>query len=1003
MSKTHIPFWRVPKRVAYVVSHSYPHSTNGYAVRTHGIARALVEGGHSVIVITRPGRPWDLSVDTEIDVPPLLEIEGVCYRYIESPSNRSHGPEIWRELAAKAIEEELALFKPSVVLAASNWETALPAMEAARNLNLPFYYEVRGFWEITRASKETGWEKSSAFYESVANESRIAQSAERVFTLNKSMRDELIARGVKAKRISVVPNAWSAPVEQSVNKPIKNAVLRNSTRYVAGYIGSFVSYEGLDDLVAACATLRNSGLDLSLSLVGSSNPTSIDTFPGQHCRITQELTQLAKGLGFLPYLQIHGRVAPNALADYYDNIDLIVIPRKSLPVTNLVSPIKPLEAAAYGKAMLVSNVGGLSDVVEELGIPVFSAGDREDLARQMQTILRDEAKRVSLGTAAKQWIEKGRNFSMVVAPMIESFKIVEKVNRKFQPEQVVNQPSIAKESEQVDHRIIEISKQGGSEALSYYLNSQPAKKRPNKKKAFSYLRTAQHLLSNGETASAVLLADASLIIDNSLSAMRIALRVYLDATVLDKADTLAIQFRAKLKNMSASEEKLLKEITGRVQLAAWAAEPSVPRKLPVNNGRVLNFLAFSLPYTSVGYATRSHGLALGIKNAGWDIRPYTRPGFPFDLKPELEGQTLPNQDKIDGIVYRRIFDIGRKGMSEVEYMLSAVRLVEEIIKEEQPEIVHAASNYITALPALIAARRLGVPFIYEVRGFWEITRSSRDDGFENTTKYRFMQFYEGITARHADRVVTITTAMKEELIARGVLEKCIDIAYNSVDPDRFFPRPPNKTLAASLGIPEGVPVIGYVGSFVDYEGLDDLVTACAGLKTTGHDFRLLLVGDGAVLDDLKRQVEDTGLADKTIMTGRVPHEVVEDYYTLIDITPFPRKPWEVCELVSPLKPYEAMALSKAVVVSNTRALSEIVTHGTNGLHFEKGNVADLQQTLARLVRDHTLRKTLGTMAREWVLEQRTWDTAGKVCAKSYSMTQQNRRARQLSMMLSASN
>jgi len=276
-----------------------------------------------------------------------------------------------------------------------------------------------------------------------------------------------------------------------------------------------------------------------------------------------------------------------------------------------------------------------------------------------------------------------------------------------------------------------------------------------------------------------------------------------------------------------------------------------------------------------------------------------------------------------------------------------------------------------------------VPFVYEVRGFWEVTRSSRDEQFENTAKYRFMQLFEGLTARHADRVITITSAMKEELMARGVLEERIAIAYNSVDPGRFVPRPCSQQLAAQLGIPENVPVIGYVGSFVDYEGLDDLVTACLGLKSNGYEFRLLLVGDGAVFDDLKQQVAESGLNDKAILTGRVPHERVEAYYSLIDIAPFPRKPWEVCELVSPLKPYEAMALEKAVVVSSTRALTEIVTHESNGLVSAKGDVKDLQAKLERLLTDSDLKVSLGKTARQWIEQERSWDVAGWVCANSY--------------------
>jgi len=273
--------------------------------------------------------------------------------------------------------------------------------------------------------------------------------------------------------------------------------------------------------------------------------------------------------------------------------------------------------------------------------------------------------------------------------------------------------------------------------------------------------------------------------------------------------------------------------------------------------------------------------------------------------------------------------------------------------------------------------------VYEIRGFWEVTRSSRDEQFENTPKYRFMQLFEGLVARHADRVITITTAMKRRLASHGVPMDRIDVAFNGVDPARFVPRPVKPELRRKLGIPQGVPVIGYVGSFVDYEGLDDLVTAAAGLAKQGHRFRLVLVGDGAALPAIRTQIANVGLSEIAILTGRVPHDEVEDLYALVDIAPFPRKPWEVCELVSPLKPFEAMALEKAVVVSSVEALSEIVTDGSNGLVFEKGNALALQEALAKLIADPGLRARLGRAGRQWVIENRSWNASGRVCVEAY--------------------
>ena len=538
------------------------------------------------------------------------------------------------------------------------------------------------------------------------------------------------------------------------------------------------------------------------------------------------------------------------------------------------------------------------------------------------------------------------------------------------------------EKAQFEQQLNSALKTGGVPALETLLEKQVAG-RSFKLMAFCQLNAAGAALANGHIAAATRIADIALKNDRGVNSVRGAARVYYDAALLERANQLVDQLESMQEKVGAGDRRFIDEARGLSQLAAWATEPATPRSLPVIKGRVLNVLAFSLPYSSVGYATRSHGLAIGIKNAGWDIRPYTRPCFPYDSKPGLEGQTLPEQDDIDGITYRRIFDFERRGMNEVKYLQAAITCLARVIEKEQPEVVHAASNYITALPALIAARRLGVPFVYEIRGFWEVTRSSRDEAFENTPKYRFMQQFDSLVAQHADHVITITTAMKEELLARGVPAGKISIVFNSVDPARFVPRAPNKALADRLGIPEGVSVIGYVGSFVDYEGLDDLITAAAGLKQAGHDFRLLLVGDGMAFESLRELVHRLGLEDKTILTGRVPHEEVENYYSLVDIAPFPRKPWKVCELVSPLKPFEAMALEKAVVVSSTRALMEIVDHERNGLVFEKGNVDSLRNVLDVLIHQPEKRLNIGMAARKWISAERSWDRSGDIASNVY--------------------
>ena len=397
-------------------------------------------------------------------------------------------------------------------------------------------------------------------------------------------------------------------------------------------------------------------------------------------------------------------------------------------------------------------------------------------------------------------------------------------------------------------------------------------------------------------------------------------------------------------------------------------------------GHICYVLHNSLPYSSGGYATRAHGLALGLRTARIEVTCITRPGYPFDVKPELKGTTLPSEHVVDGIRYVHLWEPKRGGSALARYVRGAADAFEAQFRKFRPALVMAASAHLSALPALIAARRLGLPFIYEVRGFWEITRWSRQPDYNTKPYFHVQRVMEAEIASHADHVFTLTSAMRAELVERGVPAEKISLLPNSCDPDRFTPRQRDAALAASLGIPADVPVIGYIGTFVQYEGLEDLAQACALLRARGMVFRLLLVGNedtsnsgkGRITTDIERIASEQNLTDWLIMPGRVPHEEVEAYYSLIDIAPFPRKPQPVTEMVSPMKPLEALSMEKAVVVSSVGALAEIVCYGEIGLIFEKGNIESMADTLGRLISDPELRARLGRTARTWVARERTW-------------------------------
>lgn len=402
---------------------------------------------------------------------------------------------------------------------------------------------------------------------------------------------------------------------------------------------------------------------------------------------------------------------------------------------------------------------------------------------------------------------------------------------------------------------------------------------------------------------------------------------------------------------------------------SWTPEPNT----------VLYVLHSSLPHSTMGYATRTHGLLQAWRAQGWNVHPLTRPGFP-------EGATgaEATADVVDGITYERI-DVGSEPFPHFPIkgrVAQFGKLLGERVERIRPGIIHAASNYRNGLAAIEAAHRYRLPSIYEVRGLWEYTRLAREPGYEASDHFALMQHLETEAALKADRVIVLTNGLKNVLVERGVPESSIVVAPNGVDTSRFVPQPRDTELAGRLGIGDRT-VIGYVGSLLDYEGLDLLVEAAAELASRRDDFLVLIVGDGRSRPELEQLVAAHGLEDRIRLTGRVPHDEVERYYSLIDIAPFPRLPVAVTELVSPLKPLEAMGMGKAVVVSDVAALTEMVTDGETGLWFTKGSSQSLAQTLARLLDDDTLRSRLGSTARDWVRTERDWSVPARTIASIY--------------------
>jgi glycosyltransferase involved in cell wall biosynthesis len=468
-------------------------------------------------------------------------------------------------------------------------------------------------------------------------------------------------------------------------------------------------------------------------------------------------------------------------------------------------------------------------------------------------------------------------------------------------------------------------------------------------------------------------------------AIRRALRSAYDAADFEQAKALIAPFVESLNgSIDPGDRRLITSVEQRHELVEWtAAQPAATAPDLTRHSGVLHLLAYSLPHTRNGFGYRSHGVAQAIAAAGWRVQNWTVPGYPGQEGAGDGSQSVRADSEVDGVIYRRLGGAQRRTSSEFEYLRACSVVYEDLFARERPAVVHAAVGYFGAVPALLAARRLGIPFVLEMRGFWEVMRACRQPAFERTASWNHMRRFRNLVAQRADHVLTLTEGMRQELIDAGADPARVSISPNCVDSNRFVPMDKDLQLAAELDLRGDHPVVGYLGSVLDYEGLDDLISALAALRQQKLEFSLLIVGDGPQRDALKTQAGAMGIASCCRFAASVPQDQASRFYSLMDICVFPRKPWEICRLVSPLKPLEAMACKKAVLVADVTAMREMVRDGVDGSHFTAGDVGQLAIALRRLIMDAQLRRRLGEEARLQVSTRRAWSGVGISCDTVY--------------------
>ena len=380
--------------------------------------------------------------------------------------------------------------------------------------------------------------------------------------------------------------------------------------------------------------------------------------------------------------------------------------------------------------------------------------------------------------------------------------------------------------------------------------------------------------------------------------------------------------------------------------------------------RVLHILDHSLPLHS-GYTFRTRAILRSLQAAGYEVRAITGP---------RHGAEGPLVEQAEGLTFNRVPGpvAGPPGYREWREIEGLRAGIERLCEDWQPDILHAHSPALCGMAGLRAARRLDLPFIYEIRAFWEDAAVGNGTGREGSLKYRLTRALENRVVAGADAVFTICEGLRHDLIARGHDGGKIGLSPNGVDLTLFGTPPPrDEALAAQLGLGNG-PVIGFIGSFYDYEGLDDLIAALPLLREWHPFAQLLLVGGGPMEEALRAQAAASPARDAIHFTGRVPHGDVERYYSLVDVLAYPRKKSRLTDLVTPLKPLEAMAQERIVAASDVGGHRELIEDGVTGLLFPPDDPPAMAAALARFIDEKYLWPAMREAGRNHVAEKHDW-------------------------------
>ncbi len=383
--------------------------------------------------------------------------------------------------------------------------------------------------------------------------------------------------------------------------------------------------------------------------------------------------------------------------------------------------------------------------------------------------------------------------------------------------------------------------------------------------------------------------------------------------------------------------------------------------------KVLHILDHSIPLHS-GYTFRSRAILQQQQALGIETCHVTSP---------KQGNTEVGEDLVDGLkFYRSAQPQGWMtkvpGLNQLALIKPLTERILQAVAIEKPDVLHAHSPALNGLAALRAAQICGLPVVYEIRAFWEDAAVDHGTCKEGDVRYQLTRQMENYVVKRASAVTTICEGLRLDLVNRGFAADKFTVIPNAVNTEQFqISAGRDQQLEQQLGLQDCL-VLGFLGSFYAYEGLDLAIRALPAVIAAQPNVRLLLVGGGPQQQQLKQLTEELGLSDYVIFTGRVPHAEVDRYYSLVDLLIYPRKSMRLTDLVTPLKPLEAMAQGKLVLASDVGGHKELITDGVNGFLFPADNVTAFSDTIIRLTQHSAEWPQIIAQGREFVEQVRNW-------------------------------